>query len=544
MANFTRGRIEEEWDKVRDKPLFNDMISVDYCDFFSYQEKKVYDKIKTKEFEVDEISEDIVEVFNSIENVSDYKGIVNLYIGLAESKLQKKHICRENYIDLWKNRKKYRCFTKNDILDINSRVTVSFIKELFNFFFNKDLFEGVKLENKVIMSGGVSSEISYPLPDSLKECIRYTLCKDWYGYSNSIGRFSSREAVALLETNLINDKIYGFDEVVLTLGGTVALANVIDFLVLNHYLNEGDEVICGIPNYPPMLKAISNRCKNIKLVKVGLFAKEGKLDEIIKKNCKDTKIVFIQTVINPTGTVISEQDIEKLIRIVPSSTLIVLDECHDILMQDYNNYIRKASKLRGNSNIIRIKSISKDFSAPGLKIGWFLADKSIVSEYYEYSSTVYGSPPSFFYLLTEILAKFETWRINNKMFLSTTELNMFEDSYHLDLRLLNNAYAEYYYDRNNRNINLINRIKETMYDFFKNDIDVVNAEASVNVSVIPNKSNNSYTTFKKTMSETNIVVFPGILSFLFCNRDLVRISPAIYERYRKDSINKLCEYWR
>ena len=66
---------------------------------------------------------------------------------------------------------------------------------------------------------------------------------------------------------------------------------------------------------------------------------------------------------------------------------------------------------RSRRNVIRVASLSKTHSVPGMKLGWIVAHPDFIRGYYEYASTTYGGPPSLFYLLIEMAARFEQWDV-------------------------------------------------------------------------------------------------------------------------------------
>lgn len=67
--------------------------------------------------------------------------------------------------------------------------------------------------------------------------------------------------------------------------------------------------------------------------------------------------------------------------------MILLDECHEWLGPK-----QVFSKVRAASNVIRVSSLSKNWSAPGVKAGWIMADAAFIASYYEYASTSFGGP--------------------------------------------------------------------------------------------------------------------------------------------------------
>jgi aspartate/methionine/tyrosine aminotransferase len=164
------------------------------------------------------------------------------------------------------------------------------------------------------------------------------------------------------------------------------------------------------------------------------------------------------------------------------------------------------------------------WSAPGLKTGWILADSNFIDEYYEYASTSFGGPPSFFYTMVEVLARMERWIVSN-VEPGTSEVNEFEPAYNLDLARVQAAYESYRNERIARENTLKTLRDACLVNLTQASAKVVRAPYSINMAVEFSGWNDSYKCFRDLLRETNVAVFPGILAFCFSG-GIVRITTA------------------
>ena len=461
------------------------------------------------------IDERALDVYERARNPDDPFELRDLWLGRIEYELGQ-YSRRPELAANWRASKKHRQVDPNEVL--TSRATIRFIKELFNWFFSNDLYGELRSDTHIILSGGSADEESWGLPETLKECIRYALDRNFYGYSDSRGRISARDAVAAYESARIEGTTYHTTNVALTMGGTFSINALADF-ILSDVPSVDASVLCGIPNYPPLVEALARR-RNTQLVPLPSQSGFTSLDPLIAALTPHTPLVLIQTVANPTGAVVNDAELERLILAASPSTMILLDECHEWL-GPHESY----SRVRAAPNVIRVFSISKTWSAPGLKVGWILADASFIADYYEYASTTYGGPPSFFYTMIEIMARMERWLITGIEQLGISEINEFEYSYGLELGILQKAYDSYRNDRIKRESALITFRDAASVGLAHASASIIPPRYSINTSLKFPGWDDSYKCFRDLLRETGVSVFPGILTFCFAE-STVRVTTA------------------
>ncbi|MFE6311725.1 aminotransferase class I/II-fold pyridoxal phosphate-dependent enzyme [Streptomyces rochei] len=455
-----------------------------------------------------------IDVYEHAKDPSDPLELRDLYLGRVEEALGARST-RQELASKWRASRRRRTVTPEQVL--SSRATIRFVKEMFNYYFRDDLYGSLSRPNQLILSSGSVDEEEWGLPTAIKQSISYALARDWYGYSDSRGREPAREAVAAYESAKLEGVSYDVRNVALTMGGTFAVTSVTDHVLTSRAT--GAPALCAIPNYPPLVESLARRAP-ARLVPTPAVDGVTSLAPLLDELRPDTPLILLQTATNPTGAKVVEEELEALIRRAGPSTMILLDECHEWLGPQ-----PRYSAARTADNVIRVNSLSKNWSAPGLKVGWLLASAAFIDDYYEYASSSFGGPPSFFYTAVEVLARMERWRLENRSQIGPSELAEFESGYGLTAPALQAAYSNYLRERQTREHSLI-----TLRDIATNrlhlpDTHVAAARYSINLAVVLRDYADSYLAFRDILAQRDVSVFPGLLTFCLSG-GLVRITTA------------------
>ncbi len=446
------------------------------------------------------VDEQILELFRVARDPGDPFELRDLYLSGVEAQLPRdeRRACAGAP---WADRKLRRDVTPAEVLA--SRALPRMVKELFNYFFRDDLYGRFRSADHLVLSSGSVDEEHYGLPHALKHTISYALDRDWYGYSDSRGRVPAREAVAALENAKIPGTAYTESNIAISMGGTFAISAIADFLLSGH---RGSPALCAVPNYPPLVEAISRRTA-VKLVPVQAGHGVTDLAPLTAALEPGTPMVMLQTVTNPTGTVVDEDDLARLIERA-GSTMVLLDECHECLGPS----LRRTPK-RAAPNVLRVNSLSKSYAIPGLKIGWIVADSAFIDSFYEYASTTYGGPPSFLYTLVEVTSRMERWLTMGLPEPGPQESAEFEPGYGLRLAELTDAYSQFAGDRLQRERELISIRDNTFHRLLAGGTVPVRAPYSVNLVLRSPYFRDGYAAFRHLLHSAGTAVFPGILTF-------------------------------
>lgn len=207
-------------------------------------------------------------------------------------------------------------------------------------------------------------------------------------YSPALGELKFRRAVADLETQTSPHRCSA-EEVAIFPGATNAIHAVMSCL-----LDPGDEVIIPEPMYVGYLPVM--RCIDASVKTVPLDARAGfALDvETVKAAFTDrTRVLFLNTPGNPTGTIISRSKLRELGDFCyQRGVWLVCDEVYSMFTYEGIHCSARASVDRLD-NLVMIDGLSKSHAMSGWRMGWAVAPPALIEHLGAYATaTLFGSP--------------------------------------------------------------------------------------------------------------------------------------------------------
>lgn len=151
-------------------------------------------------------------------------------------------------------------------------------------------------------------------------------------------------------------------------------------LVFDSILDKGDEVISVVPTYQQHYSIPKSLGANVKLV----FLREENrwlpnLNDIEKAISYKTKLICINNPNNPTGSVISDELLKRMVELAQKHNIWILsDEVYRGLNMTGNPYSLSVADLYEKG--ISTGSMSKTYSLPGLRVGWIAARSDLINE--------------------------------------------------------------------------------------------------------------------------------------------------------------------
>lgn len=91
-----------------------------------------------------------------------------------------------------------------------------------------------------------------------------------------------------------------------------------------------------------------------------------------------TKIIFIANPNNPTGTVVMRDEFEWFMENVPEDILVLVDEAYFEYVED-SEYPDSLDYHKYGKSVITVRTFSKIYGLAGLRLGYGIADESIIS---------------------------------------------------------------------------------------------------------------------------------------------------------------------
>ncbi len=188
--------------------------------------------------------------------------------------------------------------------------------------------------------------------------------------SGSINRYNDHRATELRAR--LAKQLHVAPERVTVGSGSVGLLQQIAMT----YLDPGDEAVYpwlsfeAYPVFTALMAATS--------VQVPLVDHAFDVPGIIEAVTDRTKVIFLATPNNPTGTAISTTAIDSVLMQIPSDVIVVVDEAYREFSQA--SLGDPVSLVEGNDNLIVLRTFSKAYGLAGVRVGYGVGHPDVVAE--------------------------------------------------------------------------------------------------------------------------------------------------------------------
>lgn len=213
-------------------------------------------------------------------------------------------------------------------------------------------------------------------------------CAGMTHYTSSLGLSSLRQAVAdyyQKKWRLSVNK----NQVMITVGAEHAL-----FIALQAITNPGDEIIVLEPCFSPYFDQV--KLTGGKLIKVWLNPNHDfKIDfaAISAALTSKTKAIVINFPNNPTGSVITDQEMEQLAALVKKNNLLVFsDEIYADYVMPNQNFVPFSHY--APENTVTVSGFSKSYAMTGWRIGYLIGPAWLITAANEVNDAVTFSAPT------------------------------------------------------------------------------------------------------------------------------------------------------
>jgi methionine aminotransferase len=193
-------------------------------------------------------------------------------------------------------------------------------------------------------------------------------------YAPMPGDLGLRETICEIVWNCYQRKLNPETEITITAGATQAI-----YTAITTFVNKGDEVIIFEPAYDCYAPSI------IANGGIPIYSElkypEFKIDwnDVKQKLNSKTKLIIINSPHNPTGSILSKEDIDILTEITRNTnTLILSDEVyeHIIFDNEIHHSVLRYEELFQRS--IMVSSFGKTIHTTGWKIGYLVAPENLM----------------------------------------------------------------------------------------------------------------------------------------------------------------------
>jgi len=140
-------------------------------------------------------------------------------------------------------------------------------------------------------------------------------------------------------------------------------------LIVRGFMGEGDECIYSNPAFGPY-RGFPKKM-GAKAIDVPLLGDNFDLNisGILNAITHKTRLIFITSPNNPTGTHLPKSQVDELINNLPDHVVLVFDEVY-YQFADATNFVRPLPYVIAGKNVIGINSFSKAYGLAGLRVGY------------------------------------------------------------------------------------------------------------------------------------------------------------------------------
>lgn len=214
-------------------------------------------------------------------------------------------------------------------------------------------------------------------PQALRDALSHAMGDGLNQYAPGIGTAALREQISLKTERLYGHKASADSDITVTSGATEAL-----FAAIAATVRAGEEVIVFDPaydSYEPAIELQGARSVHIPLTVPSFSIDWQRVRDAITPR---TRMILINSPHNPSGAVLSAQDLDELAAIVRDTPIVVLsDEVYEHIVYDgaAHESVLRHPELAARS--IVVSSFGKTYHCTGWKVGYAVAPAKLSAEF-------------------------------------------------------------------------------------------------------------------------------------------------------------------
>lgn len=213
--------------------------------------------------------------------------------------------------------------------------------------------------------------------EELSGLVTQAMQKGLNQYAPMAGLLSLREQIAKKTFNLYGVEYHPETEITVTAGATQAIYTAIAAMV-----HEEDEVIIFTPAYDCYEPAIELNGGKAVFIQMNAPNYTINWEQVKKLINQRTRMIIINTPHNPTGTILKEEDMLALEKIVSNTDIVILsDEVYEHIIFDDNKHQSACKFPRLAERSFIVSSFGKTFHNTGWKVGYCIAPKNLMVEF-------------------------------------------------------------------------------------------------------------------------------------------------------------------
>ncbi len=216
----------------------------------------------------------------------------------------------------------------------------------------------------------------FPCDEKLISLVSKYMRKHFNQYAPMAGVMALREQIVEIVQEMYGATYNPETEVTITTGATEAL-----FCAITAIVKEGDEVLVFEPAYDSYIPAIE-LCGGVPVcIQLEYPSYKVDWDKVKRLINQRTRLILINTPQNPTGSILTEEDLAELEKLVRTNDIFVIsDEVYEhIIFDDLSHAsVARFPDLAAKSMVI--SSFGKSMHTTGWKVGFCLAPPKLTRE--------------------------------------------------------------------------------------------------------------------------------------------------------------------
>ena len=241
------------------------------------------------------------------------------------------------------------------------------------------------------------------------------LMKTRLGYAEGVGREATRTLIAAIHPG------HDANDVMITTGTSEA-----NFLALASLVGPGDEVVVVMPNYMQVhgiATALGARVREVWLREERAWTID--LDALAAAVNSRTKVICVCQPNNPTGQILSQAEIQSVVRIADQHGAWILS---DEVYRGAERSAEESPSFSGRgARIVVTGGLSKVYGLPGLRVGWIVGPRERIDAAVEIKDYTTIAPATLSEALAEIALERRKQLLERARFLINERWPLLED---------------------------------------------------------------------------------------------------------------------
>ena len=221
-----------------------------------------------------------------------------------------------------------------------------------------------------------AGEPDFDTPAHIKKAAEAAIEQGFTKYTPAAGTAELKQAICD-HYQMLHGVQYQPSEVIVTAGGKQALYNIAMVL-----FGRGHEVITHVPGWPTITEQV--KLADAEPVLVRTYPDDGfaiSAEALLHALTPKTRAIVINSPCNPTGALMPEPEMERLIDAIANQGIwVILDLCYEqLIYEQASHHLPRLLAERLRDRTILAGSASKSYAMTGWRCGWALGPDTVIS---------------------------------------------------------------------------------------------------------------------------------------------------------------------